>query len=151
VYETTPGWDPQLRGGAEDGDIVFQMALRAPVHFVSKELVGYRQHPQQATASAGKLRAEHARLFAKWKTLQGLDARAAGAVRRAVRFREAVVVPSYWLNDAGQSLRNQRILAATKSCARAAKSMLRYGLTLSSWEASKMARVVRTGLSVIGG
>jgi GT2 family glycosyltransferase len=145
VYATTPGWDPELRGGAEDGDIVFQMGLRAPVHFLSEELVGYRQHPQQASASAAKLRAEHARLFAKWKTLDGLEPRASCVVRRAVRFREAVLVPSYWLKDAGESFCRRRFLAATRSCARAAKSMLRYGVTFTSWEARKVARAVRHG------
>jgi glycosyltransferase involved in cell wall biosynthesis len=44
VFATTSGWDESFRQGGEDMDLVVQIALQAPVHFVPKRLVRYRRH-----------------------------------------------------------------------------------------------------------
>jgi GT2 family glycosyltransferase len=90
VYETTSGWDEAFRSGAEDLDLVIQLALRAPVHFVPLKLVRYRRH--DTNFSNEDFRPGIAQLRRKWWTNDRLEPAQQVAMRDAFRFADEVAV-----------------------------------------------------------
>jgi glycosyltransferase involved in cell wall biosynthesis len=89
VYEATSGWDEAFRHGAEDLDLVVQVALRAPVHFVPLRLVQYRRH--DTNFSNQDFRSGIAQLRRKWWMKERLEPAQQLAIRDAFRFADEVV------------------------------------------------------------
>jgi glycosyltransferase involved in cell wall biosynthesis len=88
IFGRTTGWDPSFRI-CEDKDMVLQMAMLAPVHFVARHLVLYRRHETNVTAHASvvpSLRDVHA----KWWNGSHLTSRQRADARRAILFDRRV-------------------------------------------------------------
>lgn len=88
VFERTAGWDPSFRI-CEDKDMVLQMAMLAPVHFVARHLVLYRRHDTNVTAQTSvfpSLRDVHA----KWWNGAHLTSEQRAHARRALLFDRRV-------------------------------------------------------------
>ena len=84
VFARTRGWDETLLEGAEDDDMVLQMALIARVHFVPVPVMRYRRHASNTlkhTVYRG-IKQFHR----KWWYQPGLGRRRHARVRRAIRF-----------------------------------------------------------------
>lgn len=145
VYERTPGWDEGFGQHFEDTDLLLQMALRAPVHFVDEPLTRYRIHPGQHTAPlrAGdtdgnnlgdtdrnrvRLAEQEAKLYAKWRALARspeVPREHRRAIAAAFRFREGRVIPALGCAAAARHLRNGEMWAAARFGAGAARRYLR--------------------------
>ena len=84
VYEATVGWDESFRDGAEDLDLVVQVALIAPVHFVPHKLVRYRRH--DANFSNQDFCSGIAQFRRKWWSNPQLNGSQQTSVREAMLF-----------------------------------------------------------------
>ena len=88
TFEQTGRWDTSFQI-SEDKDLVLQLALVSPVHFVPRKLVGYRRHGENVTASASVYPSLR-RLQEKWWGRTDLTPAQQQAVRRAIRFDRRV-------------------------------------------------------------
>ena len=84
VFEATAGWDESFRDGAEDLDLVVQMALLAPVHFLPLRLVRYRRH--DANFSNQDFCSGIAQFRRKWWSNRHLNDSQQAALREAIVF-----------------------------------------------------------------
>jgi glycosyltransferase involved in cell wall biosynthesis len=84
VFEATTGWDESFRDGAEDLDLVVQMSLMAPVHFLPLKLVRYRRH--DANFSNQDFCSGLAQFRRKWWSNRSLNPTQQARLREAILF-----------------------------------------------------------------
>jgi GT2 family glycosyltransferase len=87
------GWDESFGHVFEDTDLFLRLALLGEVHHLPSPLVRYRLHNNQSTADPARIFRQAEKLYTKWASPSGLDARCRAMVREAQRFREARVIP----------------------------------------------------------
>lgn len=109
VFEAAGGWEPGTAQYYEDTDLFLRMRLKAPVHFVPEQLVSYRWHAAQASASAAREGRQRQRLLERWETRRSNEQVRAGFnfLRRQHAWRTARITALTKLRErrAGESLR----------------------------------------------
>jgi glycosyltransferase involved in cell wall biosynthesis len=96
VYERTPGFDEDFAQGCEDADLFFHVALRSRVHYVDKELVRYRQHPDQWSVTGQREDPPQRRFARKWKRIDGLTPEQEKKRKRTWRYWRHRIIPRIW-------------------------------------------------------
>jgi glycosyltransferase involved in cell wall biosynthesis len=87
VYERTPGYDESFGQHFEDTDVFLQIAMRARVRYLPEKLYLYRQRPGQSTSRTDYHQLQLEKLYAKWRSMSGLNLEQRAIVRRAEDFR----------------------------------------------------------------
>ncbi len=90
TYENTPGWDEDFGLTYDDTDLLFHLAIRSKVHYISQELAQYRRHSTQDTVTGALSREPRQRhkLYSKWLQMDGLTSQQRKTIIEANRFRE---------------------------------------------------------------
>lgn len=130
VFEQTPGFDNRYRINS-DKDIVLQVAIRAPVHYIPVQLMRYRRHGNNMSSNP-RMFQELRGLIADWWN----DTRLTPAQRRRVR---NAILFDRWLSvvrDADAAFRllmRQDFRAARRSSWHAARKSARLVSTAGAW------------------
>lgn len=125
IYEQTPGSDETFDYYGET-DVFLQMALRSKAHFLALPLVRYRWHSGQSSSLEKRehnMRQE-ARLFAKWRQIEGLTPEQRRMVREAFWFLDTRVLPYRGLHAGLWHLKRGEIGPAARFLGGAAKRYL---------------------------
>jgi glycosyltransferase involved in cell wall biosynthesis len=125
AYQRTPGWDESFGQPAEDTLLFLELALVAPIHHLNAQLVDYRVHGQQSTASVARLGSQWLKLLDQWARYEHRPADQQAAIRRAWCFRER----QYTILNAARRIRfearNRRFREAVRFGGGAARIVLR--------------------------
>jgi glycosyltransferase involved in cell wall biosynthesis len=134
VFAQTPGFDPRYRYNS-DKEIVLQMALRAPVHFLPETLMLYRRHETNMSSDAGMF-TELETLLRRWWHDERLTPRQRQLVRNAIlfdRFLSAGRDASAVLDV----LTQRELLLACQRAWHATKKVGRLSFTAAAWLSSQ--------------
>ena len=125
VYERSPQWDEAFGQHHEELDLFLSIALLSEVHFISKPLLRYRQHPAQSTKNPGRFLEQQRKLDAKWQQRSGLTADQQIIVEAAWRFREGRMIPYSGLLAGTRHLRQGEAAQAARFYVGALRRYLR--------------------------
>lgn len=89
-------WDAAFGHGFEDIDLFLRLRLRGDVLFVPEQLVLYRCHGSQWSASADRGREQERKFRARWRSLEGRSRRERQLVVHACRFYQLLVMRRAW-------------------------------------------------------
>jgi glycosyltransferase involved in cell wall biosynthesis len=141
TFEQTDRWDPHFRIFA-DKDMVVQLALCAPVHFVPEYLVRYRRHEANMSHQDGT--AELRRLSAKWWYAPRLAPAARTRVRHAVLF-DLELTAVFQLRGAAHALKQRHWKQGTRLALQGARKVGAFSLAYARWT---WERAMRTPLGL---
>ncbi|CEK16913.1 glycosyl transferase [Chthonomonas calidirosea] len=112
VFQQTPGFDETFGHVFEDADLFFQMALRAPVHYLPIRVVRYRSHEDQSTSIKYLDRYGHQeqKLLHKWRSMEGLSPEQERMVKEAFWFRETRLLPYQGFQAGWRHLKKGQVL-----------------------------------------
>jgi hypothetical protein len=130
TFERTKGWDPDFRI-SEDKDMVLQMAMLAPVHFVPRQLVMYRRHDTNVTAT-NPVFPSLWQLEVKWWNAVDLTVAQRARVRGAVLFDRRLTAQSQ-LQAAGRSIREGALWQSVRLALQSCKSAVRFWMLYVSY------------------
>jgi glycosyltransferase involved in cell wall biosynthesis len=113
-YDASPGWDPAFGQPYEDMDLFLELALRGPLRHVPGTLVAHRRHAAQSTASRRRTAEQEAKLHARWRDLDRLEAPDRDVVATAFEAFDHRVVPRLGWAAARTRLRRGDVLGAVR-------------------------------------
>jgi glycosyltransferase involved in cell wall biosynthesis len=103
AFDRIGRWDEEFGQICEDTDFFLRLRLDGMIHFLPRVLVGYRQHPTQATVTKGDLfAAQYAKVHQRIAAVAGPDT---SLVADAEWFRQHRFVPYRRLTAARDALR----------------------------------------------
>jgi glycosyltransferase involved in cell wall biosynthesis len=110
-FQQTPGYDETFGAHFADTDLVFQVAIRSSVHYISRPLMRYRRHQMQSTAghNLDKHIQQEYKLFNKWRNMKGLTPEQERIVKQAFWFREMRLEPYFGLQAGWRHLKKGQL------------------------------------------
>jgi glycosyltransferase involved in cell wall biosynthesis len=90
VFDQTDGWDRSIKYSCEDNDMFLQLSLTAPVHYLPRELLGYRRYSTSFSVQAKSLSLGEQELEAKWLSSDRLRPEWRRRSRQAIAFAKRV-------------------------------------------------------------
>ncbi len=122
VYAQTPGYRPEFNLMGHDVEVVWHLALHAPVHFILDRLVEYRRHATQMTARLNEIRDGEQVMERIWLEGAFLTPAQRDTVRRAQQFKERRFRPHLWTQWGHDHRRKQAWGAALRCYAKSLKT-----------------------------